>query len=104
MDSRHLVPTDTVDHIVPKRWGGRDERRNLQGLCTACHNRKTMAELRLEPGLSDSSIDAMAQDVRRFLEQGGRTFAAAFSDLVLERPDANEGLSEGVMRCVALWG
>jgi 5-methylcytosine-specific restriction protein A len=33
-----------VDHVIPKARGGTDERRNLQGLCERCHNRKTVTE------------------------------------------------------------
>ena len=33
-----------ADHIKPKGEGGTDERHNLQGLCTPCHNRKTAQE------------------------------------------------------------
>ena len=33
-----------VDHIVPIRSGGSNDRLNLQPLCTPCHNRKTAAE------------------------------------------------------------
>lgn len=30
-----------VDHIIPRRLGGKDEPTNYQSLCSACHNRKT---------------------------------------------------------------
>jgi len=30
-----------VDHVVPKRDGGRNEPGNLQTLCAVCHTRKT---------------------------------------------------------------
>jgi 5-methylcytosine-specific restriction protein A len=30
-----------VDHVVPRSAGGTDEAENLQGLCHACHSRKT---------------------------------------------------------------
>jgi len=30
-----------MDHIVPKSQGGTDDWSNLQGLCHACHSRKT---------------------------------------------------------------
>ena len=35
-----------VDHVVPLLvdWSRRLDRTNLQGLCTACHNRKTAKE------------------------------------------------------------
>jgi len=34
-------PKAQVDHIVPKREGGRDEVWNLQTLCLKCHTKKT---------------------------------------------------------------
>ena len=37
-------PSTDVDHIVPKRDGGRDDPANLQGLCHECHSRKTALE------------------------------------------------------------
>lgn len=39
-----VVVATEVDHIVPKRLGGRDEIENLQALCKSCHSRKTMME------------------------------------------------------------
>lgn len=33
-----------VDHILPLREGGTDERTNLQSLCHKCHSRKTAKE------------------------------------------------------------
>lgn len=39
-------PATEVDHIVAKRFGGGDEWENLQGLCKACHTRKTDKENR----------------------------------------------------------
>jgi 5-methylcytosine-specific restriction protein A len=38
-----------VDHIVPKRAGGSDDRTNLQALCKPCHSRKTAAEVLAQP-------------------------------------------------------
>jgi 5-methylcytosine-specific restriction protein A len=35
-----------VDHIRPKAQGGTDDERNLQALCTRCHNIKTGVERR----------------------------------------------------------
>ena len=35
------MPATTVDHILPRRVGGTDERINLQPLCAPCHSRKT---------------------------------------------------------------
>ncbi|MHB8397811.1 MAG: HNH endonuclease [Candidatus Limnocylindrales bacterium] len=34
-----------VDHVVPRAWGGGDER-NLQSLCRACHRAKTARQRR----------------------------------------------------------
>lgn len=36
--------TQQVDHITPKARGGTDDRTNLQGICKACHARKTASE------------------------------------------------------------
>ena len=33
-----------VDHITPKAKGGTDDDDNLQSLCTACHDAKTLAD------------------------------------------------------------
>lgn len=33
-----------VDHRVPLKQGGTDDRQNLQGLCHDCHAAKTKAE------------------------------------------------------------
>lgn len=38
------APATDVDHVLPKRLGGRDAVDNLQSLCHACHTRKTMKE------------------------------------------------------------
>lgn len=38
------VATD-VDHIMPRRRGGSDDRTNLQSLCHRCHSAKTMRGL-----------------------------------------------------------
>lgn len=35
-----------VDHKIPKRSGGTDERSNLQSICRSCHARKTKRENR----------------------------------------------------------
>lgn len=35
------APATQVDHIIPKRRGGKDIMKNLQGLCGRCHSRKT---------------------------------------------------------------
>ncbi|MFN7019901.1 MAG: HNH endonuclease [Phycisphaerales bacterium] len=37
-------PAVTVDHLVPKAEGGGDDEGNLQGLCAACHTRKTQRD------------------------------------------------------------
>ncbi|MFI5861209.1 HNH endonuclease [Streptomyces sp. NPDC051546] len=31
------APSDTVDHIVPRKYGGDDRRENLAGACTPCN-------------------------------------------------------------------
>lgn len=36
-----LVPTTSVDHIVPKIAGGTDDRANLRGVCGSCNSRKS---------------------------------------------------------------
>ncbi len=41
-----IVPAVTVDHIIPKAWGGTDEMENLQPLCKRCHEDKTAREVR----------------------------------------------------------
>src|SRR3990167_8330133 len=38
-------PTKFVDHIIPKRAGGTDDRSNLQGLCIACNIAKTWKDV-----------------------------------------------------------
>jgi 5-methylcytosine-specific restriction protein A len=39
-------PATVTDHIVPKRFGGRDEPANYQALCRHCHALKTARETR----------------------------------------------------------
>jgi 5-methylcytosine-specific restriction protein A len=39
------VPAVEVDHIQPLRDGGDNSRENLQPLCCACHDAKTMRDL-----------------------------------------------------------
>lgn len=41
-------PSVEVDHIIPVSKGGTDERDNLQGVCTECHEDKTRADLGLK--------------------------------------------------------
>lgn len=41
-----LTLAETVDHIIPKTWGGTDDPENLQPLCAACHRDKTVREVR----------------------------------------------------------
>lgn len=36
-----LVPMKIVDHIQPRKLGGKDDESNYQSLCGACHNYKT---------------------------------------------------------------
>ena len=38
------APSTVADHIVPRRFGGTDERANLEGLCKRCHDTKTARE------------------------------------------------------------
>lgn len=44
---RAAVASDHVDHILPRRLGGSDERANLQRLCHSCHSHKTAREMRI---------------------------------------------------------
>ena len=44
-----IRPSRQVDHILPRVWGGGDERSNLRGICVACHKQKTNAESNLSP-------------------------------------------------------
>jgi len=37
-------PSIDVDHILPKKRGGKDVEENLQALCHSCHSKKTQAE------------------------------------------------------------
>ena len=44
-------PSVDVDHVKPKAAGGTDELENLQGICKACHQKKTRYEAaRYTPG------------------------------------------------------
>jgi 5-methylcytosine-specific restriction protein A len=36
------APATDVDHILPRKKGGRDTFENLQALCHSCHSRKTV--------------------------------------------------------------
>ena len=38
-----------IDHIIPKRAGGKDEPSNRQTLCANCHRYKTWTDLTLHP-------------------------------------------------------
>jgi 5-methylcytosine-specific restriction protein A len=38
------VPGNHVDHIKPKSQGGTDDEGNLQVLCRACHDAKTLTD------------------------------------------------------------
>jgi 5-methylcytosine-specific restriction protein A len=42
--------SEVVDHKIPLAQGGTHEDDNLQGLCTACHDRKTALEQGKTPG------------------------------------------------------
>jgi 5-methylcytosine-specific restriction protein A len=37
-------PSTEVDHVIPKCDGGTDDRANLAGTCTPCHDEKTRGE------------------------------------------------------------
>jgi 5-methylcytosine-specific restriction protein A len=39
-----VEPTTSVDHIVPKAWGGTDDRANLQALCARHQQQKASRE------------------------------------------------------------
>lgn len=41
-----VEPTTETDHVLPRKFGGTHERRNLQGLCKSCHSMKTSREKR----------------------------------------------------------
>lgn len=43
---RGFVKAEHVDHVLAKRNGGTDEIENLQPLCKACHNRKTVIDVK----------------------------------------------------------
>ena len=44
----HCAATEalTIDHIIPRVYGGTNELPNLQMLCFACHRQKTTTEVR----------------------------------------------------------
>jgi 5-methylcytosine-specific restriction endonuclease McrA len=42
----HVTPATCVDHITPRRDGGKDEWDNTQSLCDDCHKAKTAEENR----------------------------------------------------------
>ena len=41
----HVAPSTIADHVIPVAEGGTDDIDNGQGMCAACHNRKTRAEI-----------------------------------------------------------
>lgn len=41
-----VTPAQEVDHIVPLKDGGTNDRANLQPLCAACHDDKTARDVR----------------------------------------------------------
>ena len=45
-----MAPASEVDHVLPKRDGGTDDRGNLQGLCKPCHSSKTAREVYTDGG------------------------------------------------------
>jgi RNA-directed DNA polymerase len=55
-----------LDHIIPKRLGGKDETSNLQVLHRHCHDQKTAHDgsngAKESPGISDNDLDAEEPD------------------------------------------
>jgi len=50
-------PSTQVDHIIPVTRGGQDIRTNLQGICTECHDKKTMKDLGIKKKRTRIGID-----------------------------------------------
>ena len=46
MERGKLTPAAEVDHIMPLRDGGKNDRENLQSLCGPCHDEKTIRDLK----------------------------------------------------------
>lgn len=45
-ENGHITPATQVDHIIPRRDGGKDAWENTQSLCDDCHKAKTAEENR----------------------------------------------------------
>ena len=52
----NAAASQQVDHVVPLSRGGDDSYTNLQGLCISCHQAKTLAESRPDPGIERASL------------------------------------------------
>ncbi|WP_241423537.1 HNH endonuclease [Candidatus Contubernalis alkaliaceticus] len=37
-------PANSVDHILPRAWGGTHDRSNLQALCSECRKKKDIQD------------------------------------------------------------
>ena len=72
--------TFTLDHILPLCLGGGHEEGNLQVLCTACHEKKTIGEY-LKHSISIDKV-AVVRGSRRYEEkkEGGHQGAGVEQD------------------------
>jgi 5-methylcytosine-specific restriction protein A len=51
-----LVRMKIVDHIIPRRQGGKDEKNNFRSLCQTCHNYKTAHDGSRQQGGGDPNL------------------------------------------------
>lgn len=73
-----VVTATEVDHIIPKRKGGKDRWENLQSLCKACHSKKTA----IEDGRWGMSVNLWRlknRDRRRSIKRTATSFDRFFS-------------------------